>query len=53
MRLWRSVERRFVCWVPPADETLVYTGDMGNTFAAKGFSALPSRPVSWSKNPKS
>src|SRR5207249_9042796 len=31
----------------------VYTGDMGNTFAAKGFSALSSRAVSWSKNPKS
>ena len=24
----------------------VYTGDIGNTFAANGFSALASRPVS-------
>src|SRR5712691_9807419 len=40
-------------WSIPDTWVTVYTGDIGNTFAAKGFSALPSRPVSWSKKPKS
>jgi hypothetical protein len=31
----------------------VYTGDMGDSLAAKGFSALSIRHVSSSKNPKS
>ena len=33
-------------WSIPDTWVTVYTGDMGNTFAANGFSALPSRPVS-------
>ena len=37
----------------PVGWVTVYTGDMGNSFAANGFSALSIRHVSWSKKPKS
>jgi hypothetical protein len=37
----------------PITWVTVYSGDMGDTLAAKGFSALSILHVSWSKNPKS
>ena len=37
----------------PETSVTVYSGDIGNTFAAKRLSMSVRRPVSWSKNPKS
>src|SRR6266496_3806006 len=38
--------RANIQWSIPDTWVTVYTGDMGNTFAANGFSAVPRRPVS-------
>jgi hypothetical protein len=46
-------ERATFFWSVPDTWVTVYSGDMGNTFAPKGFSRGSSLQVSWSKYPRS